>query len=96
MDGIGLHNNVQSLDSYLANIRLRLCRLKCKYKSTLEGRRVCPFSGCSFIGTYHKLYAYASSGHYDDMQMIECGETMSISFANHQRVVLKQQSKRGG
>ncbi|WZZ34955.1 hypothetical protein YC2023_018356 [Brassica napus] len=109
MDGIGLHNNVQSLDSYLANIRLRLCRLKdhvlevpcananvtcfamqrhlhqCKYKSTLEGRRVCPFSGCSFIGTYHKLYAYASSGHYDDMQMIECGETMSISFANHQR-----------
>ena len=69
---------------------------QCKYKSTLEGRRVCPFSGCSFIGTYHKLYAYASSGHYDDMQMIECGETMSISFANHQRVVLKQQSKRGG
>ncbi|CAN6846523.1 unnamed protein product [Brassica oleracea] len=65
---------------------------QCKYKSTLEGRRVCPFSGCSFIGTYHKLYAYASSGHYDDMQMIECGETMSISFANHQRVVLKQQT----
>ncbi|CAH8326039.1 unnamed protein product [Eruca vesicaria subsp. sativa] len=62
----------------------------------MEGHCVCPFSGCSFIGTYHELYAHASSGHSDDLQMIECGETMSISFANHQRVVLKEQSRRGG
>ncbi|KAL0886197.1 hypothetical protein Bca101_010180 [Brassica carinata] len=126
MDGVGPRINLQSLDSYRDNIRLRLCRLKdhvlevpstnaefgcpanvtcfamqrhlqqCEYSSTLEGRCVCPFSGYSFIGTYRKLYDHASSGHSDELQMIECGETMSISFANHQRVVLKEQSRRGG
>ncbi|KAJ4871138.1 ULP_PROTEASE domain-containing protein [Raphanus sativus] len=30
------------------------------------------------------------------LEMIECGETMPISFANHQRVVLKEQSRGGG
>ncbi|KAL0876545.1 hypothetical protein Bca101_026250 [Brassica carinata] len=102
MDGVGPRNNWQSLDSYLDNIRLRLCRLEslvamqsltcfamqrhlqlCEYSSTLEGRCVCPFSVCSFIGTYLKLYDHASCGHSDKLQMIECGETMSISFANH-------------
>ncbi|KAG2328490.1 hypothetical protein Bca52824_011218 [Brassica carinata] len=126
MDRVGPCNNWQSLDSYLDNIRLRLCRLEdhvlevpcantefgcpanvtcfamqrhlqqCEYSSTLEGRCVCPFSGCSFIGTYRKLYDHASRGHSDDLQMIECGETVSISFANHQRVVLKEQSSGGG
>ncbi|CAF1830853.1 unnamed protein product [Brassica napus] len=64
--------------------------------NTTVGHFVCPFSGCSFIGTHRKLHAHASSGHSDDLQMIECGETRSISFANHQRVVLKEQSRGGG
>ncbi|KAF3537594.1 hypothetical protein F2Q69_00021821 [Brassica cretica] len=123
MDGVGPHSNLQTLDSFIANIRLRLGRLEdhvlevpcanvkfgcpanvtcfamrrhlmqCEYSSTLEGSCVCPFSSCSFIRTYRKLYAHASSGHSDDLQMIECGETRSISFANHQRVVLKEQRK---
>lgn len=70
--------------------------MQCEYNSTLERSCVCPFSGCSFIGTYLKLYAHARSGHSDDLQMIECGETRSISFANHQRVVLKEKSRGGG
>ncbi|XP_056847439.1 E3 ubiquitin-protein ligase SINA-like 1 [Raphanus sativus] len=69
---------------------------QCEYSSALEGRCVCPFSGCNFIGTYRKLYDHASSGHSGELQMIECGETMPISFANHQRVVLKEQSRGGG
>ncbi|KAG2282502.1 hypothetical protein Bca52824_053722 [Brassica carinata] len=123
MDGVGPHSNLQTLDSFIANIRLRLGPLEdhvlevpcanvefgcpanvtcfamrrhlmqCEYSSTLEGSCVCPFSSCSFIGTYRKLYAHASIGHSDDLQMIECGETRSISFANHQRVVLKEQSR---
>ena len=28
MVGVGPHSNLQSLDSYIANIRLRLCRLE--------------------------------------------------------------------
>ncbi|WZY77932.1 hypothetical protein YC2023_024316 [Brassica napus] len=44
--------------------------LQCECNSTLDGRCV-----CSFIGTYRKLYAHTSSGHSDDLQMIECGKT---------------------
>ncbi|KAG2282501.1 hypothetical protein Bca52824_053721 [Brassica carinata] len=107
MDGVGPHSNLQTLDSFIANIRLRLGRLEdhvlevpcanaefgcpanvtcfamrrhlmqCEYSSTLEGSCVCPFSGCSFIGTYCKLYAHASSGHSDDLQMIE---SATLSF----------------
>ncbi|KAF3530181.1 hypothetical protein DY000_02040004 [Brassica cretica] len=35
-----------------------------------------------FIGTYCKLYVHASSGHSDDLQMIECGETRANSASS--------------
>ena len=70
--------------------------LQCEYSSTLVGRCVCPFSVCRYSGTYRRLYAHASSVHSDGLQWIECGETRSISFGNHQRVVLKEQSRGGG
>ncbi|KAF3601995.1 hypothetical protein F2Q69_00035395 [Brassica cretica] len=50
--------------------------------STFERRCVCPFRGCRFIGTYRKLYVHASSGHSDDLQMIECGETRANSASS--------------
>ncbi|WZZ50397.1 hypothetical protein YC2023_050504 [Brassica napus] len=110
MDGVGPHSSLQTLDSYIANIRLRLGRLEdhvlevpcantefgCPTNVTCFAMRRHLMHGCSFIGTHRKLHAHASSGHSDDLQMIECGETRSISFANHQRVVLKEQSRGGG
>ncbi|KAG2247620.1 hypothetical protein Bca52824_087248 [Brassica carinata] len=95
MVGVGPHSNLQSLDSYITNIRLCLCRpenhvlevpcanaefgypanVTCFAMQRHLMRCVCPFSGCRFIGTYRKLYVHASSGHSDDLQMIECGET---------------------
>ncbi|KAG2311870.1 hypothetical protein Bca52824_023427 [Brassica carinata] len=64
---------MQSLTCFAMQRHLQLC----EYSSTLEGRCVCPFSVCSFIGTYLKLYDHASCGHSDKLQMIECGETIS-------------------
>ncbi|CAN6998960.1 unnamed protein product, partial [Brassica rapa subsp. trilocularis] len=63
----------------VANFAMQRHLLQCEYSSTLEGRCVCPFSGCRYIGTYRRLYAHTSSVHSDGLQWIECEETRCIS-----------------